>query len=297
MGVERRIWLIAGPTASGKSALAIQLAEKHKGVVVNADSMQVYRDLRIITARPSEVDEARVPHRLYGHVDGVDAYSTAHWAKDVAVLLKETDAEQPLIFVGGTGLYFKALLVGLSDMPEIPEPVRRRWRYRLSEEGASRLHRVLRAQDPLVAAELSPADGQRIVRALEVLETSGKSISHWRGNRKPALLDQGNVEKMLMMPDRDILRKRIAARFDFMLKNGALAEVATLLKRELDPSLPVMKAIGVSICRNLIADEITHAEAVERGVIETSQYAKRQRTWFRNQFDDQWRVVSPEEVS
>lgn len=297
MASKRRVWLIAGPTASGKSALALELAERHGGIIVNTDSMQVYAGLRIITARPTVEDEARVPHVLYGHVNPADAYSTARWTRDVSHILRDQRQDQPLIFVGGTGLYFKALLVGLSDMPPVPDAVRRRWRYRLSEEGASRLHRVLRAEDPLVAAQLSPSDGQRIVRALEVMETSGKSIAHWQGNRKPALIDGCDIEKILVMPDREVLRARIRKRFERMLHEGGLEEVSSFLERGLDPLLPAMKAIGVDVCRRVLDGDLSVDAAVERGTIETSQYAKRQRTWFRNQFDGNWHTVPGNAVS
>ncbi|MEO0544083.1 MAG: tRNA (adenosine(37)-N6)-dimethylallyltransferase MiaA [Pseudomonadota bacterium] len=289
--VKRKIWLIAGPTASGKSALAMEMAAKHEAVIVNTDSMQVYAHLRLITARPSKEDETLVPHTLYGHIDPADAYSTAKWVSDVEAMLAGLDDKQPVIFVGGTGLYFKALLVGISDMPDIPEGVRERWRYRLLEDGAPKLHRLLRAQDPDGALLIKPNDGQRIVRAMEVFEATGKPLSYWQGNRRPVLGCNEKVEKIVVMPDRETTRARIKRRFETILNDGGVEEVQQLLQRKLSPSLPAMKAIGVSVCRALIEGEVDYAAALERGSIETAQYAKRQRTWFRNQFDENWRVL------
>ncbi|MEN0001805.1 MAG: tRNA (adenosine(37)-N6)-dimethylallyltransferase MiaA [Pseudomonadota bacterium] len=290
---QRKIWLIAGPTASGKSAYAMDLAARHQATIINTDSMQVYSQLRLVTARPSAVDEERLPHALYGHVDPAVAYSTAKWVADVAQLLAQIDPAQPLVFVGGTGLYFKALLVGISDMPEVPEAVRRRWRYRLSEEGASKLHRLLRTRDPDAAMRIQPGDGQRIVRALEVLEASGRTISDWQGQRRPLLAQKDGLEKIVLMPDRAVARERIRTRFADIVRDGGVEEVESLLARELDPALPAMKAIGVGIISELLAGRVTVEEALERGVTETAQYAKRQRTWFRNQFDAEWQHVTP----
>ena len=290
---QRKIWLIAGPTASGKSALALDLADEHGAVIVNADSMQVYAQLRLITARPSQSDEALATHLLYGNVDPAKAYSTAKWTAAVQASMADLPPEQPLIFVGGTGLYFKALLAGISQMPTVPDAVRERWRYRLSEDGASKLHRLLRAQDPNVALRIKPNDGQRIVRALEVLEATGKPLTFWQGNRRPVLRDGDEVDKIVIMPDKDITRARIKVRFEEILRGGGVEEVELLLQRELDPSLPAMKAIGVDVCRALIEGRIDFETALERGTTETAQYAKRQRTWFRNQFDEKWRRVEP----
>ncbi|MEL6818489.1 MAG: tRNA (adenosine(37)-N6)-dimethylallyltransferase MiaA [Pseudomonadota bacterium] len=288
---ERRIWLIAGPTASGKSALALHLADQHDAVIINTDSMQVYSILRLITARPSPEDEARATHVLYGHVDPSEAYSTAKWMNAVSSQLQELLESKPVIFVGGTGLYFKALLEGISDIPDVPSEVRTRWRGRLSEEGPAALHRLLQSSDLQSASQIKPTDGQRLVRALEVLEASGHPLSYWQGKRRSVLQGIENIEKIVLLPDRDVTRERIKKRFGAILREGGVDEVGQLLERDLDPSLPAMKAIGVSVCRSLLAGEITVEEALERGVIETSQYAKRQRTWFRNQFDQDWQLL------
>ncbi|MEO1745278.1 MAG: tRNA (adenosine(37)-N6)-dimethylallyltransferase MiaA [Pseudomonadota bacterium] len=288
-----QVWLIAGPTASGKSALALELARRESAIIINTDSMQVYDGLRIITARPNADDMAAADHRLYGHLDPAVAHSTGAWAREIAALLEQLRPEQPLIFVGGTGLYFKALLVGLSKMPDVADRVRERWRYRLAEEGASRLHRILRAQDPDMALQLHPSDGQRIVRALEVMEVSGRSISTFQGQRPNAgLIGERPRSKIVLTPDRDWLKARIRDRFEQMLCGGGLEEVGTFLERGLDPSLPAMKAIGVDVGRQVLDGRLTIEEAVERGAIETRQYAKRQITWFRNQFDDDWKYFA-----
>ncbi|MEZ5812131.1 MAG: tRNA (adenosine(37)-N6)-dimethylallyltransferase MiaA [Rhizobiaceae bacterium] len=281
--------LIAGPTASGKSALALRTAEARGGVVVNADSMQVYSVLDVLTARPSADEMRRVPHRLYGHVDPAEPYSTGAWLADVGRLLSDPGiAGKPLVFVGGTGLYFRALLGGLSAMPDIPDTVRQRWRYRLTEEGASGLHRMLRRQDPDAAMAIKPADGQRIVRALEVLEVSGRSILDWQAERGAPLVDPATAKRIIIEPDRAWLARRIEARFDAMLANGAVGEVRALLARGLAPAMPAMKAIGVGQLRRAIAGEISLDEAATLAKTASRQYAKRQMTWFRTQCGNEW---------
>lgn len=285
---KRRFVLIAGPTASGKSALALKLAKRDDAIIVNADSMQVYRHLRLITARPDDDEERQVPHHLYGHIHPSTAYSTGQWLRDVSTLLGDIGSEKRVIFVGGTGLYFKALLQGLSPMPAVPEAVRTRWRYRLNEEGASRLHRLLRARDPLAAMRIKPGDGQRIVRALEVLEVSGKPISHWQDNRQNGLLDAAQCQKFVLVPPRQLLVARIEKRLHTMVAQGAIEEVEAFLALKLDPQLPAMKAIGVSEFGRYLKGEISQSEAIDLAAIASRQYAKRQATWFRNQFDDEW---------
>ena len=288
--------LIAGPTASGKSALALDIAARTGGVIVNADSMQVYSVLRVLTARPGDDDLARHPHLLYGHVHPSVAYSTGAWLREVAGLIQSGALEgQRPIFVGGTGLYFRALLGGLSDMPEIPPHIRDRWRYKLMEEGPHRLHRLLLREDPEVGLRLKPSDGQRIVRALEVLETSGKSIAAWQAETGTPLVDVASARRYVLEPERAVLHSRIEARFDGMMAAGAGHEVARIVALGLDPALPAMKAIGVPDLSDALAGRLSVAEAITRAKAATRQYAKRQSTWFRNQFADEWRRITSAE--
>ncbi|NLS04771.1 tRNA (adenosine(37)-N6)-dimethylallyltransferase MiaA [Rhizobium sp. P32RR-XVIII] len=282
--------LITGPTASGKSALAVELAKRHGGAVVNADSMQVYDTLRILTARPSEEEMEGVPHHLYGHVPAGEAYSTGAWLRDVAALLPELRAKGQLpVFVGGTGLYFKALTGGLSDMPAIPDDIRNRLRARLLDEGAEVLHSELAQIDPAAAGGLSAQDGQRIVRALEVVAATGQSILRFQGQAGPMLVDPASTEKIIVMPERAVLHQRINGRFEKMLEQGAEDEVRELLALGLPPEMPVMKAIGVSQIAAMLRGEMGRSEVIEKGAAATRQYAKRQMTWFRNQMDESWK--------
>jgi tRNA dimethylallyltransferase len=279
--------LIAGPTASGKSALTLELAEALGGTVINADSMQVYRDLRIITARPSPDEEARVPHRLYGHVDAAENYSVGRWCTEVAAALDAAQQEgRAAIIVGGTGLYFNALTRGLAAVPTIPADFRDQIRARLASEGVAALHAELAVRDPAAAARLRPGDGARVTRALEVVLATGRSLLDWHSNNKPPVLDLAAVAKVFLMPDRDTLLSRIDARFDAMMAAGALEEVRALAGRKLNPSLPVMKAHGVPWLIRHLNGEIGEAEAVEHAKLETRQYTKRQATWFRNQLPE-----------
>ncbi len=288
MTVAKNSILIAGPTASGKSALALELAEETGAMIVNADSMQVYDLLRVITARPGNDEMRRVPHRLYGHVHPASSYSVAAWLADVEKLVASNAGGRRMIFTGGTGLYFRALAGGISDMPDIPDSVRERWRYRLAEEGSNKLHRLLWRVDPVSAETLNPADGQRIVRALEVCEASGKPLSYWQELPGRPLIDNLSARKILIMPDRDKLALRIDLRFDTMIGAGALQEVEQLLALKLDPTLPALKAIGVRELGSYLKGEIAMEEALEMAKAATRQYAKRQRTWFRNQLDPSW---------
>lgn len=291
---KRDAILITGPTASGKSALAVQLAAGHGGVVVNADSMQVYDTLNVLTARPQPKDMAGIEHRLYGHVPAGAAYSTGDWLREAAAVVMELRAREKIpVFVGGTGLYFRALTGGLSDMPAIPEPIRSRLRGRLEEEGAEALYRNLEVRDPQTAARLKPADGQRIVRALEVLEATGRSISAFQAATGPAIIDAGRADKIVVLPDRAVLIARIDRRFGAMLASGAIEEVQALLALDLSPAMPVMKAIGVPQIAAMLAGEMNAAEVAERGAAATRQYAKRQMTWFRNQLDESWQRLDP----
>jgi tRNA dimethylallyltransferase len=284
--------LIAGPTASGKSALALALAERLSGAVINADSMQVYGDLRVITARPTVDEEARVPHRLYGHVDAAENYSVGRWLADVQPVLAETRAAGRVpILVGGTGLYFKALTQGLSAVPPIPQDIRASIRARLEAEGPEALHADLLARNP--ATLLKPADRTRIARALEVLEATGRPLADWHRDGLPPLLDASQAVKVFLAPERDELRRRIDARFDTMLAGGALDEVRALAARRLDPLLPAMKAHGVPWLIRHLGAEVTLAEAAEGAKNDTRRYTKRQFTWVRHQLPD-WTWTAPE---
>ncbi|WP_164517691.1 tRNA (adenosine(37)-N6)-dimethylallyltransferase MiaA [Rhizobium sp. CIAT894] len=281
--------LITGPTASGKSALAVELARRHGGAVVNADSMQVYDTLRVLTARPSEEEMQGVPHHLYGHVPADAAYSTGAWLRDVSALLPVLRAARQLpVFVGGTGLYFKALTGGLSDMPEIPEALREELRRRLVEEGPDGLHAELAEADPAMAASLNRQDGQRIVRALEVMKATGRSIAAFQGRSGPVVIDVAEARKIVVLPERAVLHVRINGRFEKMLREGAEAEVRALQALNLPTEAPVMKAIGVWQIAAMLKGEMTRDEVIEKGAAATRQYAKRQMTWFRNQMDESW---------
>jgi tRNA dimethylallyltransferase len=288
--------LIAGPTASGKSALATALAQKTGGVIVNADSMQVYRDLRIITARPTPEEEARLPHRLYGHVDAAVNFSAGAWVADAAKVLVEARAQQRLaIFVGGTGLYFKALTRGLSAVPPIPPAIREAVRGRLERDGVEALHAELMQRDPASAERLKPRDRTRIARALEVVEATGRSLTDWHRDGLPPLLPPGTFRALFLAPERDALYAGIDIRFEAMLKAGALQEVARLAARKLDSLLPAMKAHGVPALIRHLEGEITLEEAATIGRADTRHYAKRQFTWFRHQLPEfVW--VKPEEA-
>jgi tRNA dimethylallyltransferase len=296
---DARAVLIAGPTASGKSALALALAEavQRRGrpaVIVNADSMQVYDALRILTARPTPEEEARVPHRLFGHVAAEERYSVGRWLADVRPVLEEARSAGRLPFiVGGTGLYFKALTEGLAAMPDIPETVRRRWTYRFTEIGAEGLHRILRQRDPLAGAAIPPTDAQRLVRALEVLDATGRSIRDWQrqGTGEP-LVDPAEARRYVLLPDRARLYARIDRRLEGMVAEGALEEVRALMARGLDPDLPVMKATGVRALAAHLSGATPLEEALERAKTETRRYAKRQMTWLRTQMGPGWEAIS-----
>jgi tRNA dimethylallyltransferase len=286
--------LLAGPTASGKSALALALAERHGGVVINADAMQVYRDLRIITARPTPEEERCAPHRLYGHVDAAENYSVGRWCVDVAAALSEA-AERGLlpIVTGGTGLYFKALTQGLSAIPPTPPEVRDAVRARLAGEGVAALLAELARHDPESAARLMPGDRARVTRALEVVLATGRTIGDWHREGLSPVLAAERCLCVFLDPEREALKRRIDARFDTMLAVGALEEVRALDARGLDPALPAMKAHGVPWLRRSLHGEISIEEAAEGGKRDTRRYTRRQATWFRNQLPG-WLWLAPE---
>jgi tRNA dimethylallyltransferase len=281
--------LIAGPTASGKSCAALELAAAVGGVIVNADSMQVYREPRILTARPSDADMARVPHLLYGHVPAREPYSTGRYQTDAGHALHEVrSAGRIAIFVGGTGLYFRALTDGLADMPSVPGGVRDAARTHLAEIGNDTFHAELAVRDPDIAALLNPGDGQRMLRAWEVLEATGKSLLFWQKNEGRPVLDGLRLAQFVIDVPREVLRMRIEARFRAMVAAGAMEEALTL--GDLDPALPSARIIGRRELLALHDGAMNEAEAIEKAVIATRQYAKRQDTWFRNQLPG-WRRV------
>ncbi len=290
---EARAVLIAGPTASGKSALALGLADQAERagrapLIVNADSMQVYDGLRVLTARPSLADERRFAHRLYGHVAPSVRYSAAAWLRDLGSVLADAEARRELpLIVGGTGLYFSALTKGLSAIPAIPADVRSRLSERLAEAGPAALHSHLQRTDPTTAATIRPTDSQRILRALEVLEATGRSLHEWRSAPlAPALLAGANILRLIVEPQRGVLYRRIETRLDAMAASGAVDEVRDLLDRGLPPDLPAMKAIGVPRIASYLRAESSLADAIAATKLDTRHYAKRQMTWFRNQMRD-----------
>ena len=276
--------LIAGPTASGKSALAMVLADLTPSVIINADSMQVYRDLRVVTARPSEADEARHPHRLFGHIDGAEACSAARWAGEAkAAIAGAHDAGRLPILVGGTGLYIRTLLDGIAPVPEIDPAIRAQVRALPVAEAFD----ALTIEDPEAAARLSPADTTRVARALEVVRSSGRTLKGWQAHRVGGIGDAIRLAPLVLLPPRDWLFARCDARFAGMIEAGQ-DEVAALIARDLDPALPVMRAIGVAEIAALLAGRSHKSHTESSGQIATRQYAKRQFTWFANQAPKRW---------
>lgn len=273
--------VIAGPTASGKSGLALALAERTGGTIVNADSMQVYRDLRVLTARPDAADEAHAPHRLFGYIDGAEACSAARWASDAKAMLAEV--ANPIL-VGGTGLYLRTLLDGIAPVPEIDPAVRADVRALPVAEA----HRRLQQVDPAAAAKLAPADTTRVARALEVALSTGRPLAAWQAQRVGGIAADYAIMGVVLTPDRADLSMRIERRCDIMLASGAVEEVAALVSRQLDPALPVMRAIGVAPLAEHLAGTLSLAVARDRIILDTRRYAKRQDTWFRHQAPAEW---------
>jgi tRNA dimethylallyltransferase len=282
-----KVALIAGPTASGKSALALMLAEKHNGTIINADSAQVYRDLRIVTARPSSEEEARAPHRLFGHVDAADTgYSAARWAAEACDAIDAAvDAGSVPILVGGTGLYLRTLIDGIAPVPPIDPAIRAEVRaMNLGDAWAA-----LNAVDRVAAARLNPADTTRIMRALEVMRSTGRSISTWREQREGGIGKRISLTAMILLPPREWLNERIDRRFAAMVDSGAMDEVSALIARtDVPPDAPIRRAIGMPELAAAALGEITLADAIDRASLATRQYAKRQYTWFRNQPPPSW---------
>ncbi len=280
-----RLVVIAGPTASGKSALALELAERLGGTVINADASQVYRDLRILSARASPDEEARAPHRLFGYIDGVEACSAARWAGDAGGAIEETVAQGHLpILVGGTGLYLRTLLDGIAPVPAIDPGIREAVRaLRVAEA-----HTALAAEDPSAAVKLSPNDTARVARALEVVRSTGRPLAAWQAERSGGIAGRYTLAPLILLPDRDALVARIDARLEAMFAGGAVEEVAALLARQLPADAPVLRAIGVPEIAACLSGQFTSAEALARAQLATRQYAKRQYTWFRRQPPANW---------
>lgn len=276
--------LIAGPTASGKSALALEVAARTDGIVINADSMQVYRDLRAITARPTDDEMNFATHRLYGHVDAAEIYSAGRWLREAEqeIAAARAAGKTPIV-IGGTGLYFSALLKGLSAVPEVSADVRQRVRDLGNTKYNETLHAMLASTDPRTASEIRVSDRQRILRAIEVIEATGKGLAAWREEPGVPVLNSTDYRAVFLETDRDTLGSRIDARFDRMLSEGALDEVRQLQARKLDPHMPAMKAHGVPWLLKYLNGEISLEHAAAQGKRDTRQYAKRQETWFRNQ--------------
>jgi tRNA dimethylallyltransferase len=281
---ERRAILIAGPTASGKTGLAVTLAKALDGVVVNADSMQVYRELRVLSARPTGEQEAEVPHRLFGFVAAAEPFSVGKWLEAARPVLEDAwQTHRVPIVVGGTGLYFKALDEGLAAIPPIAAPLRERWRARLEADGAPSLHAELGRRDPGAAARLEPKDGQRIVRALEVMEATGRSILDWQAEPTAGGLLHGvETIRLVLWPPREVLYARADARFEAMLADGALEEVEALTALGLGADLPVMKALGVRQLKAHLDGQCSMEDAIKSTQLWTRRYAKRQMTWYRS---------------
>ena len=271
--------LIAGPTASGKSAAALALAERIGGIVVNADSMQVYREAPILTAQPSQDDMARVPHLLYGHVSAREVYSVGRWREDAIVALQKLDG-RVAIFVGGTGMYFSALTDGLADIPPTPPEIREAARALLDDIGVEALHARLTDRDPLTAARLRPSDPQRVLRAYEVFESTGRPLAEWQETPAEPVLKAARLAAFVLDPPRDVRRARIAQRFETMLDAGALDEARAL--EGLDPGLPAAKLLGLRPLQALARGTLTRGEALDGAITATRQFAKRQMTWFRH---------------
>jgi tRNA dimethylallyltransferase len=289
-----RVALIAGPTASGKSALAVEIARRHDGVVINADSAQVYRDLRILSARPSREEEASVPHRLFGHVDGAESCSAASWAKAATDQIDRVHGEGRLpVLVGGTGLYLRTLIDGIAPVPDIDPAIRATVRALPVVEA----YAALAQADPAAATRLRPTDTTRIARALEVVRATGRTLADWQRDRTGGIGDRVSVSAMILLPDRDWLTARCDRRLAMMFDGGAVGEVAALLARsDLPDDAPVLRAIGVPEIAAWQRGDISRDDALTQARFATRQYAKRQYTWFRNQPPEDWLRTSETET-
>ena len=293
--------LIAGLTASGKSQLALDIARSmnagkggaQEAVIINADSMQVYDGLCVLTARPPATDLAQTPHYLYGFVDPACRFSTGAWLKAVEKLLQQPELDnKTCIFVGGTGLYFHALLGGLAEIPPISAAVRQKGQNLLAEKGVAGLYAALQSSDSVMATRLAPQDGQRLMRAWEVMEETGKSLLYWQSQRTRLLLPAAKLQKLVLLPPPGAIYARINERVDKMVEQGALAEVEALRARRLDPHLPAMKAAGMREFCAYLDGEIDLLAAIDKTKQATRHYAKRQRTWFSRRLSADWQVFA-----
>lgn len=283
--LKPKLALIAGPTASGKTALALRLAKKRDVVIINADSAQVYSELPILSAQPTAEEMAQGPHRLFGYLDGTATCSAARWATDAKRAIEEAHGAGVLpVLVGGTGLYVRTLLDGIAPIPEVDAQLRAAMR----DLPVADAYAALKEKDPDAAAALAPTDSSRITRALEVIESTGRSILSWRRDKVGGIGDDVSLQPILLLPRRDWLYERCDRRFDMMVEGGAVDEVASLLERKLPADAPVMRAIGVREIAGMLSGRMTRDEAVALGKIATRQYAKRQYTWFRNQAPADW---------
>ena len=277
--------LIAGPTASGKSALAVRLAQIADGIVINADASQVYADLAILSARPSPEEMGDVPHKLFGHIDGAEACTAPRWAAEAKAEIAAVHGAGRLpVLVGGTGLYIRTLLDGIAPVPEIDPEIRATVRALPVADA----HAALRVEDPEAAARLAPADMTRVARALEVVRSTGKPLKAWQQHKSGGIGDAITLTPMILLPPREWLMERCDRRFGQMMEQGAVAEGEALLARNLHPDLPVMRAIGVPESRGWIKGDTELDIAIEKGRLATRQYAKRQYTWFSNQPPKEW---------
>jgi tRNA dimethylallyltransferase len=282
-----RAVLIAGPTASGKSEAALDLAVRFGGTVINADSMQVYRELGVLTARPGPEAERRAPHRLYGVVSVAERYSVGRWLQDAAAAIEAARTEKRLpVLVGGTGLYFKALTEGLAPVPDIPPGIRAAWRRRAARLSPGALHRALAERDPDMAARLPQTDPQRLLRALEVVEATGISLADWQQDRVPPVLAPETAMRIVIAPDREALYAEIERRFDRALAAGAVEEVQDLLQMNLDGALSAMRAHGVPEIAHWLRGDCSREQAVSQAKTAIRRYAKRQLTWARRFMQD-----------
>ena len=292
--MEPSVWLIAGPTASGKSALALTLAEALGGEVVNADSMQLYAELRVLTARPSPADAARAPHHLYGVGNANEAWSVGRWLQAAKDVLAEISARaRPAIVVGGTGLYFRALTEGLAEIPPVGVQARAAADARYAALGEPTFRDALAERDPLAAARIQPGDRQRLVRAWSVAEATGVALSAWQAS-DPPVLERGRYEAVVLEPPRPWLYARCDARLKAMANGDALEEVAALLRQAPPPNAPLMKALGVREFADVLAGRCSLDKAVAAAQMQTRRYAKRQSTWFRNQAPHWPRITATE---
>jgi len=282
---QSKIILVAGPTASGKSALAMELARTGQGTIINTDAMQVYEGLPILSAQPDAKNRKAVPHELYGTLDPAERSSAGRWAEMAAAAIEKTVAQKRVpILAGGTGLYFRALMGGLAPIPAIPENVREKAEALYKEIGEEKFRAKLAKLDPDSAKKLARNDRQRLIRAYEVALHTGKPLGHWHQKSAPGFLDGYKIEAHLLMPEREKLYAACDRRFDKMLEAGAIEEVKSFLKRKLDPDLPAMKTLGLREIAAYLKGEMKLDEAIVKAQQATRNYAKRQMTWFRNQW-------------